>query len=757
MFAFSAVAVALYLALSAARAADSPAQTIALQPGDNLVGWVAEPKPVTEVFAEIPETSLIYHWDAEERRWAYAIRGVGGNLETLEPGMAVTVRVGGDQTVSWERPLTPAKGGITLYLGVNWVTWLGRDEWPLDQVARGIGKSLVSIRVDDETWAAPIDDDEGLPSLSRGDAVEVVVNRDLKWLQPTGMMPEVVFVGDVPESTRDAMTGEIRELLDYFADTHAVETDFSDTAILIWHTPEDAVMYQDSNPPYPFHRSGEALRIALEHDLKGGQTAWGMFVYSGWWTPNPQESNFKRFVMHEWIHYLQVQYTHFWRIAGKPPLWILEGTAVWSGDLGIRIADGHQTFAQTRRSYLSDAARTSVTLRSTEERNTPWQYLLGLLAVDLLVERSGKDSIVEYFRLQHPQPVDSERQWQSTPRLADVFDTAFGLEIGAFSSLFEEWRGNLLHSGQRYDYGPDDRTLHGTLTYANGVPAAGFWITTAPYLGPYKSGRIRRTHVREDGSFNIDLLPDTTQRLSVTNDRCTIWLTYDGLTANEPAADDHRLLDTRDLVPLHLSVPVGACNQDLALTATVLTSYGQSGPVEVGVRHDDFFAWMTRQSYGSFITTVPSPGAYKVLFRVGYCDMYYHPTGLVATRDEAEAVKLGARPVSVSVKVPPDLCVRQIRGRINTIDSTLLTLLWLTATGAGGSGGDHLKARADFSITIPQPGKYRLGFTVDGCRIYYSTSGPTTDWRQATSINVTDTDVSGIEFVVPSDPASLCR
>ena len=142
MFAFSAVAVALYLALSAARAADSPAQTIALQPGDNLVGWVAEPKPVTEVFAEIPETSLIYHWDAEERRWAYAIRGVGGNLETLEPGMAVTVRVGGDQTVSWERPLTPAKGGITLYSGVNWVTWLGRDEWPLDQVARLASRSV---------------------------------------------------------------------------------------------------------------------------------------------------------------------------------------------------------------------------------------------------------------------------------------------------------------------------------------------------------------------------------------------------------------------------------------------------------------------------------------------------------------------------------------------------------------------------------------------------------------------------------------
>ena len=155
-----------------AQAADLGTETLELQPGDNFVGWLAEPKPVAEVFAELPEASLIYTWDALTRTYLFAARSGIGNLETLESGMAAQIRVEGNNTVEWERPLTPAKGMVTLYSGVNWVAWNGRDEWPLDQVARGIGKSRVSIRVDGRTWPAPLDGSvDEFPALRRGDAV----------------------------------------------------------------------------------------------------------------------------------------------------------------------------------------------------------------------------------------------------------------------------------------------------------------------------------------------------------------------------------------------------------------------------------------------------------------------------------------------------------------------------------------------------------------------------------------------------------
>ena len=736
----------------------APSENLTLQPGDNFVGWVAEPIAVDDIFAQIPQANLIYRWDAEWRRWDAAIRGMGGSLTTVEPGMAMQIRTFGGNLVEWERPLTPAKGSVTLYSGVNWVTWLGREDWPLDQVARGIGKSLVSIRVGEETWAAPFEASvEELPTLSRGDAVEVVVNRDLKWLQPTGMMPEVVFVGDVSDALRDNMNQEIRELLDYFADTHGVETDFADTAIVIWRTAEDAIKYQASEPKYPFHLNGEALRIYLEHDAEGGGTSWGMHVKSSWWSSNPRHSIFKTHLTHEWFHYLQIQYTDFWGVSGVPPEWVLEGTAVWSGDFGIRIAEGHQTFEESREQYRNNAARTSVTLRSAEERNTPWQYELGLLAVDLLVERSGQDSLVEYFRLQHPQPVGSDRQWQVDTTLNDAFELAFGLSLDAFYRQFAAWRNEQSHRGARYDYGQGDRALQGSLHHSDGEPANGFWVRTVPYIGVHKSGRIRRTHVREDGSYSIDLLPNTTQRLSVTNDRCTIWLSNDGLTADEPAAEEHRLLDTRRLNPLHLTLPEDACRQDNTVAAEVLARYNEDGFIEVGIAQDDFFVWASSRGDGKWAISAPKEGMYHIFFRVGYCDMWYRPDTLVATRGESEPIAIGGEPVSVSVRVPLHLCNHQIHGRISATDDGLLNRLWLTAGGAGGSGSDLLEARADFSITVPQSGEYRLGFTIDGCWIYYSASGATSDHMRATPITVADADVTGIEFVVPADPASLCR
>ena len=141
----------LTVATTSAFGSDEATETIRLEPGDIYVGWVSDPISVDELFTAIPKAALIYTWDADRRGWRSAIRDVGGSLTTVEPGMAAMVRIVGNERVEWQRPMTPAKGMVTLYRGVNWVTWVGRDDWPLDQVARGIGTSLVSIRVDDVT------------------------------------------------------------------------------------------------------------------------------------------------------------------------------------------------------------------------------------------------------------------------------------------------------------------------------------------------------------------------------------------------------------------------------------------------------------------------------------------------------------------------------------------------------------------------------------------------------------------------------
>ena len=71
---------------------------------------------------------------------------------------------------------------------------------------------------------------------------------------------------------------------------------------------------------------------------------------------------------------------------------------------------------------------------------------------------------------------------------------------------------------------------------------------------------------------------------------------------------------------------------------------------------------------------------------------------------------------------------------------------------------DAVAEDGTFSIPVLDSGEYILDTRsdVDGCRIRYSTAGATSDWHRAKRVIVSDEDVTGIRFVVPADPSSLC-
>ena len=756
IFLLSLVAGVLTVATTAAFGADEGKETIHLEPGDNYVGWVSEQIGVEDVFAAIPDAALIYTWDADRRVWRFAIRGVGGSLTALEPGMAAMIRIVGHKPVEWERPLTPAKGLVTLYRGVNWVTWVGRDDWPLDQVARGIGKSLVSIRVGDKTWPTPLDSSvDDLPTLRPGDALQVTVSRDLRWFQPTGILPNIVWAGEPRVEIKEGITRDIRDTVDYFSDIHGVETDFADTTILIWQTIEDAVSYQDDNPEFPLHLGGEALRLHLELISGAGGIGWGVFIPSGVWHANPRQSNFKAWLAHELFHYLQIQYTDRWQAAGRPPEWILEGTAVWSGEVGVRVADGHETFEQSRRTYLDNAKATNATLRSAEQRNFPWQYQLGLLAVDLLVEQRGSDSIIEYFRQQHPQTVGPNRLWQTSPSLDEAFVAAFGVGQDDFYPIFEDWRNTL---PGRSVSGSDEPVLRGRLLDTDGQPATGFWINAVPYQSEHEAGRRRRVAVGTDGTFVISLLPDTQQRIYFERNGCILWLTDTGLTATQPEAGHYRDIETRRLSMLDLRLPTGACSQEHELRVEVLRLRGDDRSIAIVMNSEDGELWLSvsRAPSGGYLAFAPEPGRYRIKLIVGGCELWYRSSGPVAQRGKGDSLVLSRQSMSIKFRVPDDMCIRTIRGRAVTGEGRPAHARLLYAYKHDVYGRATWGEDGQFAITVPEAGEYRV-YVWDGCPVYLGNSSFTTEWHQATPISVEDEDVSGIEFVVPADPSSLCK
>ena len=736
--------------------------TATLEPGDNFVGWISDRILVDDVFAAIPKAALIYTWDGERQVWRSAIRDIGGSLTVLEPGMAAMIRIDGTRSVRWERPLTPAKGMVTLYRGVNWVTWVGRDDWPLDEAARGIGKSLVSIRVGDTTWPAPFDANaDELPSLRRGDAVEVVVNRDLKWLQPTGMMPNVVFVGDISELLQQEITEDIGRVLDSFAQEFGVETDFSDTTILLYNGIDALVEHAKSGHPPALGSPPEWLRGSLLSGRTAQALSWGFFMsVCGWQPPGPSFCHGRTVgtLIHEWFHVAQRQLSGRanWRTS---PVWMNEGAALWAElQLLPQLRDSWSDGNRQRR--LERVKADTAPLEKFGDiyaggRN----YILGLFAVEQLVATTGLDAVLEFNRQLYPQIVGKEGRWEQRASFAEAFEAAFGASASQFYRQYAAWRKTLSAPSQRIDYDPNHVNLSGTLHYNDGSPATGFIVMAEEYEGEVSVGVERYAIVDEAGAFTLDLAPDTIQRFWFRRDGCVLQLSGEGPTMRPLQPGQHRDIDTRNMRRLNLTLPEGACENELRARVTTLRDDDRYIDVLLIDVETHERTNTSLGSSGAYTGFAPKSGEYRVRVRLGDCGIFYSKDGMVASRHDADVLHLSSEPVAIEFRVPHDLCVWKISGRIVDEDGDAAGGGWIQMVSDGLHSSGEVSADGRFAIEVPDAGDYVLftGTDVPDCHIVYASSGGTANWRQAEPITVADEDVAGIEFIVPENAAELCR
>ena len=767
LLATAAVLLALGLFPSDARAADAPTETLELHPGDNFVGWVAEPIAVADIFEQISAATLIYTWNADSRTYRHAIRDVGGTLERLDPGMSARIRIEGRKTVKWERSLTPAKGMVTLYSGVNWVAWNGRDEWPLDQVARGIGTSLVSIEVEERgivyqpsgNIAEAIEPLSGKSTLRRGDALRVTVNRDLRWLQPTGMMPNIIWVGTFSPELMDDITADIRRVVDFFAEEFAVETDFADTTALLYSSIDAAVEYAGSEATLQFGYTPEVLRVRMTAGWLAQGKDWGFFLSAcGWQSPAPQPC-YQRTIetlTHEWFHHLQGQLSTKRPLVS--PVWMIEGPAIW--------AEWQLPSLLTNVSYDSEldwrldaTARIVATLESVEQPYTSLAYTLGSVAAERLAAMNDADAHIEYNRQLYPQASGTGRRWLQTPTWHEAFEAAFGLPTAAFYEDFEAWRETLPIPHRRYNYSPEDVELYGTLLHDDGSPASGFRVETTAYLDGADVSFARTAIVDKVGRFSIEVAPQTRQRIVVTRSGCRLWLSDRGLTTAQPQPGEYGELDTNNLSELNLTLPEGACENELR--AKVIRLRDEDRAVQVLLIDEETGAWFPTRLGGSgeYIGYAPKPGRYNVLVRLDDCAVHYSEYRIVASGQDADVLNLDDEAVSIEFRIPDDLCVHRISGRIVDQDGNTVGGGWIQMADGHASSSGGVAADGSFGMEVPDSGEYVLftGTEVEDCYIAYSDSGGTAAWRFATPIVVSDSDVTGIEFVVPSDPSSLCE
>ena len=430
------VAIAGFSLLADSASANEPGERrIVLRPGLNAVGWVGDETFVSDVFAELPEASAVYAWDALNQRYLVAARLAPASLWTLEtvtPGMGILVSIEGDAAVEWRIPLTPVSGTVRIFPGMNLVAWSGRDNTPLAHALRGVGTSIGDVYVNDSgaaEWSAFAPSDSsgtGAPDLiDRGEALWVFSARRLNWLQPTYVLPQIT--ADISDSDKARVLGALGDAGAFFDRAYGIQAD-----------PARLLLAFRNAPDWPHAGGGVDWFPSAEITFTNVERF--------------TDSYLSEFVAHEYAHVLQGQldttaffesneYTiGYTSVGSAAPWWMKEGGAyfVAEGRYGVEI--GLSDVLQHARLSLSNTSPPLRTLVRRGDWTVPYAaYSRGALAMQQLTAKAGDDSLFEFWRVlaapdESPIPLEElDPAWQS------AFKSVFGVAVDDFYNEFREW------------------------------------------------------------------------------------------------------------------------------------------------------------------------------------------------------------------------------------------------------------------------------------------------------------------------------
>ena len=767
-----AVAVAALLLMASPASAQEPAEAESgarLHPGINLIGWVGEPTLVSQLFREIPQLEAIWAWDAELDDWIVAARNAPewlGGLGRVSAGMGLRMQLGGDAPVIWERSTEPTRGLVKLRTGWNLVAWSGADSAAIDDVAKGIGWSLRSIRRWDAatqqwaTWTSPersaqvIADTGGeepeSSSVRRGEALWVQVSRSVNWLQPTDILPRLVFPGGASQRLQARVREDLQAVLSYYRDQYGIQADPDFTIYVPKHVGALLQAYRDD---------GEEVDDAYEASTRalwnrvGGWAGKRIVVKQSSWTEDRStyEITGGRYLLtHEYFHVLQNQLSDSW-----PTQWLVEGTADWGKD-EHRVMDDQQTWEEHRQGYQSKITNSTPTLRSTESDNARWQYTLGWLATDLLTADVGPDSWIAFWRHLASTEIGPRGRWRSSPDWRTAFQEVFGMPVADFYVRFDSWQRD---QPRRYS---DDgaRWIRGQITREGGMPVAGVFVNAIRIEGETSVGWNQRAETDAAGAFAVRAPRDGDYRLSVDiNDVCTRYYSSGELIDDWDEAQTVEVVGS-DLRGIDIQLPPNVCGWQIR--GRIIDSDGAPlAGTSVGacLQSGSYCPWGELPgSDGAFVVVTKKPGDYRLLLNlIDGCSVYYSRSGPTFERDDASLITVADADVDgIVMRVSTDICHLRVGGSVGGIERFLDGYVWVhlcqvVENWCRSTTSRRTENDGPFAVAVPDAGAYRLSYNLDGCEIHYGPTGLTSNDTDAALINIGERNMRVGHRQVPAD------
>ena len=669
--------------------------------------------------------------------------------------MGLRMQLGGDQPSHWQRSTEPTRGLVKLRTGWNLVAWSGADQTPIDDALKGIGWSLRAVHRWNpitqqwSTWTSPErtaqliaadntdqEADSEMPAIRRGEALWINVARAVNWLQPTDILPRLVFPGGASTALQARVREDLEAVLAFFRTQYGIQADPNFTIYAAKDV--DALLQAYKDDGQDVDDADETSTRTL-WDSAGGWAGSNITVKQSDWPeglPDDETSRGRYVITHEYFHIVQRQLPR-----RKHVRWLVEGTADWA-EGEHQVLDGGTTRDDLRDSRSSQITTDTPTLQSTEEDNDRWEYTLGWLATNLLTASAGTDSWVEFWHRAAPIDSVAEPDWHS------AFLDVFGTSVEDFYADFGAWQ-----------YATERKNIHiqGNLRAADGQPLADTWVWACLEVdGSCESGQ--GDHTDDSGAFAVIAPAEGSYGVHLNLDGCTIYFRNGRFTANRQERSAVRVQgDDVRLGPL--TIPAELCAHQI--NGSITMSDGQpladthvSACLEVD---GDCAAWPggSTDDDGAFALTVPTEGRYRVWLNLNGCAIYFRSGGFTTEFSERGTVRVSGRDARLGPRqIPESMCAHQISGSITKSDGQPLADSRVSAclevdgnctTWLGGNTDDD----GAFALTVPSEGRYRVWLNLNGCSIYYRLSGPTTTQAEASPISVTETSAPSLSIRVP--------
>ena len=777
------IALALLLTWSTANAQEPPETGTRLEPGLNLVGWVAEPTPVSQLFREIPQLESIWAWDAELRDWIVAGRGAPewlGGLGRVWAGMGLRLVLGGEEPFVWRRSTEPTRGLVKLRTGWNLVAWSGADQTPIDAALKGIGWSLRTVRRWDAatqqwtTWTSPertaqliaagsadqeADDNSEMPAIRRGEALWIEVARAVNWLQPTDILPRLVFPGGASDELQARVREDLEAVLSFYRTQYGIQV-APDFAVYVTKDVDALIQaWKDDGDDVDDARA--ALTRAQWNPAAGWITGGGLVVKQELWSGDlaSSDTQYGTYVLaHEYTHMVQGGLSD--RAGGRSTAWLSEGGAEWAA-AEFDDLNGVQSLDDRRKSLLRGIRSDIPTLRSTEVFHGGPVYRLGEFAIDRLVGEYGADSWIEFWRRLALTEAGPHQRWQSTPDWQTALSEITGIAVSEFYVNFNAWQREQALKNAALGPAYHGRWIRGRVIDSDRRPVGGAFVEAIPV-----DGQPNRTEAAADGRFEVIAPESGHYRLQVAvGDDCTGYYGNGGLVDGEENAALIKVSDS-DVSDIDIRWSPNVCGRqirgrivgpnaeplaDIRITACRTGDGGQCHSSASAVD-------------GSFAVAADDSGEYLVSANLGAgdddCSTYFRSGVSTTNPNSASPITVAdAHASGILIQVPEDLCRLRVAGFLDGIerflDGYVSVELWVCSMAGNGCRWGRtdreLEDSGPFAVGALTSGVYRMAYVFDGCSVYHGPAGVTPNAAGSTLINVDSRDVRVAYRQIPVD------